>query len=451
MSTRKMKILFSIMAAMFLVSLLVPLLQAEEDEYYVLNIGTGQLPDVLNPFTTTAAASGVVIEKMYETLFYYTYGGEYKPVLAENWEISDDAKEYTYYLYKNITWSDGKPLTAEDVKFTFEMLMEHDLEPSTTREIEKVEALDDYTVKFTTKTSFVPFFMRSGGIWIVPKHIWENIEDPIAFTNNEAPMGSGPFVWDKWVEAEYVTLKKNPNYWRGDVLIDELNIILYRSEDARVLALKSGEIDMMGVNPNQVGTFVGTPDVGINQFDEHRLCYMGYNLRRFPFSSKAVRHAMAWAIDRKEIVDTAYMGYGTIGYDGYMSPMLSYFINPDTQWKGLGMEDEERYEKAREILDDADIIDRDGDGVREDAEGNKCEADFLVGAAISTFMRWAEVIVGGRPRSHRNKTHHSSTRDRDHNRRRLRTRRAIRSRFRQLLDDLRLHKGPRLPVHGVLL
>ena len=380
------------MAALFLISVAAPLIHAQEDEYYELNIGTGQLPDVLNPFTTTAAASGAVIEKMYETLFYVTVSGEYKPLLAERWEVSDDAKEYTYYLHKNITWSDGEHLTAEDVKFTFEMLMEHDLEPSTTREIVKVEALDEYTVKFTTNNSFVPFLLRSGIVEIVPKHIWEELEDPIAFTNNEAPMGSGPFLWDKWVEAEYVTLKKNPNYWRGDVLIDELNIILYRSEDARVLALKSGEIDVMGVNPNQVGTFVGTPDVGINQFDEHRLCYMGYNLRRFPFSEKAVRHAMAWAIDRKEIVDSAYMGYGTIGYDGYISPMQSYYINPAVEWKGLGMTDEERYQFASELLDDAGIIDRDGDGVREDADGNEAEADMLVGAAISTFMRWAEII-----------------------------------------------------------
>ena len=393
MSTKKIKLLFSIITALFLVSLAVPLLQAEEDEYYVLNIGTGQLPDVLNPFTTTAAASGTVIEKMYETMFFVTEHGEYKPLLAERWEVSDDAKEFIYYLHNNITWSDGKPLTADDVKFTFEMLMEHDLEPSTTREIVKVEALDEYTVKFTTNNSFVPFLLRSGGdIYIMPKHIWENIDDPIAYTNNEAPMGCGPWIWDKWIEDEYVTLKKNPNYWRGDVLIDELNIILYRSEDAEVLALKSKEIDLMGINPNQVGTFVGTPDVGINQFNEYRLCYFGYNLRRFPFSEKAVRHAMAWAIDRKDIVDNAYQGYGTIGYDGYVSPMLSYYINPATEWKGLGMTDEERYEKARELLDNAGIIDRDSDGVREDAEGNKCEANLLVSATSSTFMRWSEVI-----------------------------------------------------------
>jgi peptide/nickel transport system substrate-binding protein len=385
------KVLISIIAAMFLLSSFATITYAADEEY-VINIGANQDPDVLNAFTTTASASGNIIEKIYESMFFVLNDGTFVPWLADSWEVSDDATEYTYYLNPDAMWSDGTPLTADDVVFTFEMLMANDLEIPTVGEIDTVEALDAHTVKFVTKTSLIPFLYRSGIIDIMPKHIWSEIDDPVTFTNNENPVGSGPFLFDKWIEGEYVTLKKNPNYWKGDVLIDEINVITYRSSDALALALKAGEIDVAGVDPSQVGTYVGTKDVAIDQADVNRLCYVGWNLRRWPFSSYAVRHAIALAVDRQDVVESAYSGYGTIGIDGYIAPILGDYVNTDTAWKGLGMTDEERYAEANAILDAAGIIDRDGDGVREDAEGNECEADFLAASHISAFLRTAEVF-----------------------------------------------------------
>jgi len=388
------KVLCSIIAALFLLSSFATITYAADEEY-VINIGANQDPDVLNTFTTTAGASGNIIEKMYESMFFVLNDGTFVPWLADSWEVSDDATEYTYYLNPDAMWSDGTPLTADDVVFTFEMLMANDLEIPTVGEIDTVEALDAHTVKFVTKTSLIPFLYRSGIIDIMPKHIWSEIDDPVTFTNNENPIGSGPFLFDKWVEGEYVTLKKNPNYWKGDVLIDEINVITYRSSDALALALKAGEIDVAGVDPSQVGTYVGTKDVAIDQANVNRLCYVGWNLRRWPFSSYDVRHAIALAVDRQDVVESAYTGYGTIGYDGYIAPILGDYVNTDTAWKGLGMTDEERYAEAKAILDAAGIIDRDGDGVREDADGNECEADFLAASHISAFLRTAEVFQTG--------------------------------------------------------
>lgn len=388
----KHKILSIILTILFLIPSIVVLTYAAEDEN-VLNIGANQGHDVLNPFTTTAAASDNIIEKMYEHLFYVKNDGEFVPWLADSWEVSDDAKEYTFYLNENAMWSDGEPLTADDVVFTFQMLMDNNLEPSTTREINTVEAVDTYTVKFTTNSSFVPFLYRAGGeTYIVPEHIWGEIDDVIAFTNNENPVGSGPFVWDRWVEGEYVTLLKNENYWKGDVLIDKINVIIYRSTDAQALALKAGELDVTGTDPSQVGTYVGVEDVSIDQSNVNRLCYMGWNLRRWPFSSNDVRKAIALAVDRKDVVESAYLGYGTIGNDGYIAPILGEYMNPDTAWKGLDMTDEERYAAANKILDDAGIIDTDDDGIRDDGAGNPCEADMLAASHIAAFLRTCEVV-----------------------------------------------------------
>lgn len=385
------KVLISIIVALFLLSSFATITYAADEEY-VINIGANQDPDVLNTFTTTAGASGNIIEKIYESMFFVLNDGTFVPWLADSWEVSDDATEYTYNLNPDAMWSDGTPLTADDVVFTFEMLMSNDLEIPTVGEIDMVEALDAHTVKFITKTSLIPFLYRSGIIEIMPKHIWSEIEDPVTFTNNENPVGSGPFLFDKWVEGEYVTLKKNPNYWKDDVLIDEINVITYRSSDALALALKAGEIDVAGVDPSQVGTYVGTKDVAVDQANVNRLCYVGWNLRRWPFSSYDVRHAIALAVDRQDVVESAYTGYGTIGFDGYIAPILGDYVNTDTAWKGLGMTDEERYAEANAILDAAGIIDRDDDGVREDADGNECEADFLAASHISAFLRTAEVF-----------------------------------------------------------
>ena len=272
------KVLVSIIAALFLLSSFATITYAADEEY-IINIGANQDPDVLNAFTTTAGASGNIIEKIYESMFFVLNDRTFVPWLADSWEVSDDATEYTYYLNPDAMWSDGTPLTADDVVFTFEMLMANELEIPTVGEIDTVEALDAHTVKFTTKTSLIPFLYRSGIINIMPKHIWSEIDDPVTFTNNENPIGSGPFLFDKWFEGEYVTLKKNPNYWKGDVLIDKINVITYRSSDALALALKAGEIDLAGVDPSQVGTYVGTKDVAIDQANVNRLCYVGWNLR----------------------------------------------------------------------------------------------------------------------------------------------------------------------------
>ena len=170
--TAKKKILISILVIMFLIPSVVPLTYAADDEYYVMNIGASQSADVLNPFTTTAGASWNVINKMYETLFIVLNDGTYLPWLADSWEVNEDATEYTFHLNPAATWSDGEALDADDVVYTFEMLIANDLEGSTVREIDTVTAVDAHTVKFTTKSSFFPFLLRAGsGIEIAPEHI----------------------------------------------------------------------------------------------------------------------------------------------------------------------------------------------------------------------------------------------------------------------------------------
>ena len=382
--------MLSIAAILLMIVPTVPRIGAEEVNE--LNVGVDFEPDVLNPFVTTSGASSEVTEKIYETLIFVRSDGTYMPWLAESWDISDDAKTYTFSLYHNITWQDGEPLTAEDVKYTFDMLVENELEPSTVRELESTEVLDDYTVRFHCKTGFVPFFMRAGETEIVPKHIWEKVDDIVMFTNNDNPIGSGPYLLDKWVKGEYWTLKVYDNYWRGRPEIDKVNYILYRSTDAMTLAMKAGEIDVGRIRPTQVGSYVGTPNVTITQLKTNSQYYFGYNLRRFPFSNKKFRHAMNYAIDKKEVLNSAFFGYGDVGYDGYVPPLLSYWINPDTAWEALGMTAEERYAKAREILDSIDFIDRDGDGIREAPDVNKCEFEMLVASGVPTYMRTAEII-----------------------------------------------------------
>ncbi len=118
------------------------------------------------------------------------------PWLARNWEVSEGGTEYTFYLREGVKWQDGQDLTAEDVAFSFEYYQDHppvDNEPEVLDMLKEIKVLDDYQVEMVTEKTHAPFLQQVGEMRIIPKHIWEDVEDPQKFTEDKALVGSGPY------------------------------------------------------------------------------------------------------------------------------------------------------------------------------------------------------------------------------------------------------------------
>src|ERR1700716_3843875 len=167
----------------------------------------------------------MVSGNIFEGLLRYTQNLEPLPGLAESWTVSDDAKTYTFKLKPGVTWHDGKPFTSADVLFSIEMLKQtHPRGRNNMVQVDKIEAPDDLTVVFTLKQPFGPFLgiFEVGSLPMIPKHLYEGT-DYKTNPNNNAPVGTVPFMFKEWQKGSFIRLVKNPNYHvKGKPYIDEI-------------------------------------------------------------------------------------------------------------------------------------------------------------------------------------------------------------------------------------
>ncbi len=165
----------------------------------------------------------MVSGNIFEGLLRYSPKLEPLPGLAESWTVSDDAKTYTFRLMPGVTWHDGKPFTSADVLFSIDMLKQtHPRARNNMVQVDKIEAPDDLTVVFTLKQPFGPFLgiFEVGSLPMIPKHLYEGT-DFKTNPNNNAPVGTGPFMFKEWQKGSFIHLVKNPNYHeKGKPYID---------------------------------------------------------------------------------------------------------------------------------------------------------------------------------------------------------------------------------------
>jgi peptide/nickel transport system substrate-binding protein len=196
---------------------------AQENDLKLVTISHQQVPSwtrAFNPLLDADSARWPTQGGIYEPmLIYNTMTSELVPWLATAWEFSEDNAIITFTLRDGVTWSDGTPFTSKDVKFTFDLLAEHEGLAGTEGIrgvlpfIASVEAPDDLTVAFTFNQVYTPGLYDVGEQMIVPEHIWNDVDDPVTFTN-ENPIGTGPFTEIGAFQPQYYEILKNPNYWQ---------------------------------------------------------------------------------------------------------------------------------------------------------------------------------------------------------------------------------------------
>src|SRR5579875_3764135 len=213
----------------------------------VLTIGISQDPDSLNPFVGILASSYEIYQLAYDTLTGYSAKNfSPTPGLAKSWSVSSNGLVWTFTIRSGVKWSDGVPLTAHDVAYTFNRVMHGSFEQTNygnyVENIKSVVAPNDTTVVMTTKQPSPSMLHLL--VPILPQHIWEHIsEKSVGTYKNSAMVGSGPFIMEKRAVGQYVRMRANPNYWGGVPHISEVVFRTFNDQDAMVQALRKGEID----------------------------------------------------------------------------------------------------------------------------------------------------------------------------------------------------------------
>lgn len=322
-------------------------------------------------------------------------GADTKPVpwLASSWEVSADSQTFTFSIVGNATWHDGTPLTPEDVKFSIEYYRDRIPGAGWMKEVIQSVTVDGNKVILALTKPYGNLLTELMAYPVIPKHIWAGIAEPLKYEGENRIIASGPFKLVSWdTAAGKFVFAANADYFQGKPNVDRLEVNVFRTMDALVMALIRGEIDTWWDYSGEFpyvyippllksgdiefasATFVGVPAA------------LGFNLKRQPVSDIAFRQAITYAINYKDIVNLAYFGYGTVPTYGFVPPTYPNFDAGIPQL-------EFNAKKAKELLDNIGITDTDGDGLRESPKGKNISLSLLTRSDIPTLLRVTEMVA----------------------------------------------------------
>ena len=338
-----------------------------------IKIGLLEEPKTLNVWLATDAWSGKVLSQIYQPLYIREPENlKLTPWLAAEHPVYDpDALTYTVKM-RPAKWSDGSELTAEDVAFTGRLIkaLEVPRYLSSWEFVEKIEATDKRTVRFTLREPKAIFLSRTLTTPIVQKKRWrailervKDLEKPLLEVLKQKitnPISSGPFVLKEWRKGAYVFLEKNEHFFgRGLKIagydlgphIDGIIFKFFGTSDAAVLALMKGSVDMFwwGLQQGYLTDLEEHENVRIYTSEKSALYYVGFNLRKKPFSDLHLRKAVAFATDKRFIVKRILQGYA-LQADSIVPASNAFWYNPNVPRYGEGLTRDDRIRKAHQLL-----------------------------------------------------------------------------------------------------
>ena len=367
-------------------------------EKVILRIGTLQDIDSLNPFAGVTVAAYEMFHLNYDMLVGYAPDGKVRPEIADSWTTSPDGLTWTFKIHPGMKWQDGQPVTASDVAFTYNYIIDNELSAytSSTVNIKHAEAVDDSTVVFHLKKP--KSTMLRLWIPIVPEHIWGNIPGSKAGTFNSKPpvVGSGPFQVIEVKKGSYIRFAANKDYWKGAPKVDEVILEIYQNQDTMAMDLKSGAIDVAVDLPaaqfkamaNEPG-ITATPalkryfvELAMNVYDSND------SMANPVLRDLAFRQAISWAVDKPNIVATCLDGYGDVG-QSIIGPFTDdAWTPPAAETFGFDLA------KSQQMLDAAGYKDSNGDGIREDKQGKPIELRLWTRSESPEQQRAGKLIAG---------------------------------------------------------
>jgi peptide/nickel transport system substrate-binding protein len=285
-----------------------------------LNFVVTPEPTALVDLATTATNVLKVSAKVVEGLLEYDFSLQPKPSLATSWDISDDSRKYVFHLRHGVKWHDGQPFTSADVAYSLQTLRQvHPRAKTAFANVTAITTPDPYTVVITLSKP-APYLIKafsSSETPIVPRHLYEG-SDPLTNPANNAPIGTGPFRFVKWVRGSYIEYARNDDYWdKGKPFLDKIVVKIITDPAARTVAFEDGSIDLSGDTPvplSDLARLKNSPKLALDSRGyefQAGVTRIEFNLDNPVLKNLQVRQAIASAIDREVIRKVIFYGYAT--------------------------------------------------------------------------------------------------------------------------------------------
>jgi len=368
---------------------------AESLEPATLTVGTTYIWDTANP--AFGWYNYTLRYMLYDTLVEEMGISDFQPGLAEEWSVSKDGLVWTFKIREGVTFHDGTPCDANAVAWSLNWTIENEIETFSFYLVNFAEivALDGTTLQVTLSDPVGNMEYLLMYVWILPESVWGEMDyDTIMeFEDLSAGIGTGPYVLKEWSEGEYLILEANKDYWRGAPAIDQVIWREYATEDAMVQALIAGEIDVVSSVPStaiqtlQAAGNIEVPIMNSTTIDE--LIINSHENGSQPASlwDSAVRLAIAYATDKQQIINVAYLGYADA-----LGPVVPASMG---DWHNRDIIDIPfDIAEGNRVLDEAGYVDSDGDGVREYSDGTPLEYRLYASDDASN-ARILEIISDG--------------------------------------------------------
>ncbi|GAB5096868.1 ABC transporter substrate-binding protein [Caballeronia sp. LP006] len=295
-------------------------------------------PVILTAALSTSSPTGTFSTNVFDGLIEYDNDFHLKPGLAVKWALSTDGKTLTLNLRQGVKWHDGKPFTSADVKWTLENVWKkyHPRNQALFANADRVDTPDDYTViiHFSKPSLAVLSSLNSNGAQVLPKHLYEGT-DVLNNPYNNKPVGTGPFIFRKWVKGDYILLERNPDYWdKGKPYLDKVIYRVIPDGGARTAALEKGEVQYAPLSPvpaRDAQRLAKLPNLKVETKGYEWLSpwlFLDINNDRPQLKDARVRQALYLAIDRNAYNRVVWSGFGKPAVSPVVSTLKEFF-EPD--------------------------------------------------------------------------------------------------------------------------
>ncbi len=303
----------------------------------------------MDPVKQNDAASAVLLSHAYNRLMKNGDDGELVFDLAESYVIENDGLDYVFHIKEGACFSDGTPVTAEDVKFTYDRARNSALTKSKVAMIEEVFAEDEDTVRIRLSEVHAPFLHKTAdtALSILSKEYVEEVESSgERYGDIGSFLGSGPFVPTEWVPNSYYTMVQNEKYWGDKPTGNRIDVRVIPDENSRIFALEAGEVDIVwNVDAAHCSSIEENPEYTLLSQPSTSIEFLGMNVESGPFSDVRVRKAINMAVDRQEIMDVVLEGQG-MAANSYLNANVAGWTDEVTAY-------EYDIEGAKRLLEEA--------------------------------------------------------------------------------------------------
>ena len=357
---------------------------AETDSSDTLTIAITKDENTLSPFTYVTGGAGLVVNRLiYDTLFTTNLDNQIIPWMVEDDYTVVDSKEFTFNLKSGLTFHNGNPVTAEDIKFSFEYPANQNVsgQRKVCNMIESIDVVDEDTVKFTLKEANVNF-MRDGFAYIriIDDAVYEGVEDATTVAES---IGSGPYKLVEYKTGEYYKLQAVDDYFAGNVRVKNINMPIMADTQQ---ALMSGDLAAStgSIGIEMVDTFNAIDGLTVFANAGYAPMIVNFNDGRAPFDNVQFRQAVSYAVDVNGIADILYGGYAMTGTKGAVRADLPYAV--------AGLEYVYDSDKAIEILEGLGYTEVNGDGIRLDENGEPLSFEIITYSGSDVRSRCCELM-----------------------------------------------------------